>query len=298
MTTTPAHWANTTPAAPAVPWSVSPADLEALSADAPRWLVDGLLPAASVVTLAGTPGLGKSFCALSWAAHVATGSDWYDLAVEGPASAVYVLGEGWRSFGRRVGAWRETYGELPETLRFVDGQAHGIDITDPEKVGSLIENLRVWSPALVVLDTFSMLAGIQSENDNAEVARAYRQAHRIVAEIGCTVVLVHHVAKASGQVRGAGAIRGNSDCVIVAKQSTNEGEGFMLSTEGIDDGKQRDGEGRRLHGFSVVPPGVLGRSDQLGAKEERADALAALGMALARGEQPAEQGGVGGSQTP
>jgi RecA-family ATPase len=42
-----------------------------------RWLVDRLIPYRGLITLVGDPGSGKSFLALSLAAHVAAGRPWF-----------------------------------------------------------------------------------------------------------------------------------------------------------------------------------------------------------------------------
>lgn len=266
---------------PVPSWRVPASELQAAAAAAPDWLISDLLPSASVVVLAGTPGVGKSMTALSWAGAVATGRDWYGHKVRrGPV--VYVLGEGWSAFGRRVDAWESVHGSVGDDLSFIDGAAHGVDLANPASLAALIQQLVTDPPVLVFLDTFAMLSGVNDENSNSEVGRAMRAAHQIVQAVGCSVVLVHHVSKGTGQVRGATAFRGNADAVIVAGREERKDDqlpSFFLSTRGDDDGKQRDGEAVRLAGFSVASPGVLARSQQLAATGAAADALAALGAA-------------------
>lgn len=266
---------------PFVSWRVSADELKQQAAAAPDWLISELLPSGSVVVLAGAPGLGKSMTALSWASHVATGQDWYGHAVR-RGGVVYVLGEGWRSFGRRVTAWESVHGSVGTDLSFIDGATHGVDLANDASLLALVEQLRNDPPVMVVLDTFAMLSGVNDENSNSEVGRAMKAAHRIVQAVGCTVVLVHHVSKGTGQVRGATAFRGNADAVIVAgREERKDGQppSFFLSTRGEDDGKQRDGEPVRLGGFSVASPGVLARSQMLAETGVAADMLAALAAA-------------------
>lgn len=240
-------------------WSVSPAELKATAKSGPPPLINGLLPSQAVVTFAGQPGVGKSFTALSWAASVAAGDDWFGHRVATAYKVVYVLGEGWSQFGHRVKAWEEVDGKpLPDHLRFVDGTGHGIDLADPAQVDLMIERLKEIGPGLVIIDTFAMLARVESENDNAQVGRVYTGAQRIVRATGATVVLVHHVSKGAGQVRGATAFRGNADAVIVAATSGKDDDPtFFLSTRAEDDGKQRDMEPVKLYGFEIATPGVL-----------------------------------------
>lgn len=251
-------------------WSVSLDALKQVAASTPPPLIEDLLPSKAVVTFAGTPGIGKSFVALSWAAAVAGGVPWFDKAVQNPQYVAYVLGEGYSHFGKRVEAWEQVYGPMSRNLRFIDGASQGMNLADPQNVDDLIEKLRAMSPGLVIFDTFAMLAQVKSENDNSQVSEVFRAAHRIVQMTNATVVIVHHTTKDSGLVRGATAFRGNADTVIVASEATRKDDPtFELSTRGEENGKQRDGLPIKLDGFEVSAPGVLTRSKNV-AKQRAA----------------------------
>lgn len=258
-------------------WSLSPDSMRLVAANRPEPLIEGLLPSKAVVTLAGQPGIGKSFVCLSLAAAVACDMEWFGLKTCQPQYVAYVLGEGFSQFGHRVKAWEEANGPLGGHVRFIDGAAKGIDMCDPEHVDLLIEKLKTFTPGLVILDTFAMLARVMSENDNSQVAQVYRAAQRIVSEVGSTVVIVHHLSKDAGKVRGATAFRGNSDTVIIASKSKGEDQrGFMLSTRGEDDGKQRDGQPIKLEGFEISSPGLLTRNVRVVEHAKAVDGLEAL----------------------
>lgn len=259
---------------PAEGWSKSPAEMIALAQEDEHWLIEGLVPAHAAVLLAGEPGVGKSFVALTMAAKVATGQDFFTSAVEPdePRTVAYVLGEGFSRFGDRVSALQRDMGELPDDrLRFVDGAGHGVNLSDLASVTETCAQLAVIDPDLVVLDTFSMLAQVESENDNAGIADVMRVAGQMISEFGCSVMIVHHVNKSSGDVRGAGAFKGNVDTVVVAKRT--KGDQFKLSTQSADHGKQRDGEPVSIDGYSIV-------------SDERGDGL--LAFARSR-EEPAKK---------
>lgn len=247
---------------------VDPQEIKRVADNVPPMLVEGLVPSQAVVMLAGQPGIGKSFVALSMCASIAEGTPWFDLSTGEPRKALYVLGEGYAQVGRRVRAWeRLNERQMSDGVQFVDGAGFGIDLTNEERASALLAFVETEKPGIVVLDTFAMLARVESENDNAGVGNAMRVAHQIVQRTGTAVMFVHHVAKESGKVRGATAFRGNADTVIVAKRDERDGTGrtFLLSTEGEDDGKQRDSEAVREHGFEVVsfgPGGVLARVHQ------------------------------------
>ena len=209
------------------------------------------------MVLAGAPGTGKSFTALSWAAAIAEGSPWFGKATR-QASVLYVLGEGYAGFGSRVEAWETVNGRpMSNNIDFIDGLTYGASLKDPAAVQQLIGLINEVPTGLVVFDTLSVLANLTNENDNAEVAQIMANVHTIAQGTGATVMVIHHTTKSTGSVRGASAFVGNSDTVVVAAKEKNDNSTFLLSTSAQHGGKQRDGEPRIMSGFSIAAPGVL-----------------------------------------
>lgn len=274
-------------------FSVSPAMSKQISKNRPPQLIAGLLPSRAVVTLAGDPGIGKTFTAIDWAACISTGRDWHGIKTGEAKHVAYVVGEGWFPFGDRLTAWENVNNAvLTNNLRMVngqeplhtnDGQQLRLDLCNPVVISHLIQKLKVFSPALVVFDTFSVLAHVQSENDNSQVASVYANLQRIVSEVGTTVVVLHHLSKGEGRVRGAGAFVGNSDTVIAATYPkdvsghSDESEGFFLSTYATDHGKQRDCEPMRVEGFHIRDGGIVRDTTEI---DKRAAKSAAVNEAV------------------
>ena len=242
-----------------VPFSTSAAEMKQIAQNRPPQLINGFLPAEGVAVLAGAPGTGKSFTALSWAAAVAEGRNWNGRKTN-QTRVVYILGEGYGSFGERIAAWETVNGRpMPEGLRFVNGLQHNIDLKDSYAVEQLIQQLMNEWPGLIIFDTFSVLARVTNENDNAEVATVMANIHKIVQATNATALLIHHLTKSSGTVRGASAFVGNADTVVIAARNRDEktpGD-FLLSTDAYHGGKQRDGKPVTMNGFSIESPGVL-----------------------------------------
>ena len=233
--------------------------MEQIARNRPPELINGFVPSSGVMVLAGAPGTGKSFTALSWAAAIAEGSQWFGRQTR-KAPVVYVLGEGYSAFGERITAWKTTNGrEIPEDLLFMDGATLGIDLKAP--VEQLIGIFNLVKPGLIIFDTLSVLTRLTSENDNAEVSQVMANVNRIAQGTGATAMVIHHTTKTSGSVRGASAFVGNSDTVVVAAKEKNEGNTatntFLLSTSAQHGGKQRSGEPKIMSGFSIATPGVL-----------------------------------------
>lgn len=244
------------------PTFFSPKQMIQISQNRPQELIADVLPSMSVTVLAGAPGLGKSFVALSWAAAIAEGTPWFGQQVR-QAPVAYVLGEGWGGFGRRIDAWEAVNGRpMSNAVHFINGAQDRINLKDSQSVEQLINQLQQINPGLVIVDTFSMLAHVSNENDNAEVAQVMVNVNKIVQATGATVVLIHHVTKTTRSVRGAGAFVGNTDTVIIADRGINtvgSDSNFALTTDNELGGKRRDGTPTTLHGFYVAPSGVLSR---------------------------------------
>lgn len=228
----------------------------------PEELINGFVPSSGVMVLAGAPGTGKSFTALSWAAAIAEGSQWFGQQTR-QAPVVYVLGEGYRRFGKRTKAWASVNGgHEPDNVHFVDGLTQGINLKDADSVQQLIAMLAYVQPGLVIFDTLSVLSRLDSENDNSEVAQVMANVNTIAQGTGATAMVIHHTTKSTGSVRGASAFVGNADTVVVAVKEKNIEGGattspFLLSTSAQHGGKQRDGEPKIMSGFSIATPGVL-----------------------------------------
>jgi hypothetical protein len=218
------------------------ADLMAL--EAPKWQIPELVPAKSLVTLYGGPGVGKSFLALDFCLSIALGEPWQGRPVEqGPT--LYLACEGIAGIPKRVGAWLEHRGlSIPKelwkdvpfyyTTGFTDlrGQGPTTDLIralehDLESRGKGLE--------LVVLDTLSRsLGGGADENSASEMNMALDQLERIRQHTDATVMILHHTNKNKTAERGSTVLRGACDTMLLLQDN----ESHILLT--VD--KQRDWE--------------------------------------------------------
>ncbi|MDU7866195.1 MAG: AAA family ATPase, partial [Pantoea sp.] len=71
------------------------------------YLIKGYLPSASVTSAYGASGSYKSFLAVSWGCHIATGKPWAGRPVT-QGAVIYVVGEGGIGVPRRIRAWEES----------------------------------------------------------------------------------------------------------------------------------------------------------------------------------------------
>jgi len=68
------------------------------------FVIKGLLPEQSFVSMYGPSGSFKSFLALDWACHIASGIDWDGHKVK-QGAVLYVAGEGGFGVTKRIRAW-------------------------------------------------------------------------------------------------------------------------------------------------------------------------------------------------
>ena len=87
---------------------------------------------------------------------------------------------------------------------------------------------------LVVIDTWAHFVPVESENDNAQVARAARSLGRISAA-GAAVLIVHHMSKAGG-TRGGTALPAAVETVMEMRRPSTRGSLESESDEDADDG--------------------------------------------------------------
>ena len=202
------------------------------------WLIDDWLPSNGIAAIYGHPGCGKSFFALSMAAHVAAGKSWAGRHVE-RGLVLYVVAEGATGFRNRMYAMREA-GEIdPDApLAFV---ATPIDMqAEDGDVRALIETIRVAAeacglrPAMIVLDTLSKTFGAGKENTDDMVSYV-NNCQKVASAFTCLTVIVHHRPKdqESKDLRGHSSLRGNIDTAILVEK------GDIKTATTI---KQKDGE--------------------------------------------------------
>lgn len=220
----------------------------------PEWMIEGLIQGAGVIVLAGEGGIGKSFLALDWAAHIATGTPWQGRATK-RGRVLYVAAEGIDYFDDRLAAW-EQFNTVPvpdDRLVYVED---GFNLSDERAVEYMREVVAGQEIDVVILDTMSQLSAVENENDNAQLSAVMRQAKAIrEVRAGASVLILHHTNKGDkGRVRGASAIRNNADAVIVARAKA--GTTFGISTHVSDDGKQKNGSAEYIGGLYLQPVGT------------------------------------------
>lgn len=186
-------------------------ELEALPP--PEWLIDGLVPAKSLVMPYGPPKKGKTFIALSMALHISAGKDWMGRPVK-QGGVIYIAGEGVGGLGNRIRAMRSHYGFVGHLPFWIATRA--VNLSDADAVSSLIKLIRdtvLDEPIeLVIVDTLARASPGVDENSVKEMGVVIAACDQIKDEFECTVMPVHHAGKDEKRgARGTSAIHGALD---------------------------------------------------------------------------------------
>ena len=180
-------------------WSIE----EILAEGPPGWCVPGVWPEDSVTILAGRGGCGKSFLAVNLVSHIAAGEPVAGLESFGAPRqrcVIYCAGEGTHGTARRFVAADRGANYNISVIR------DGFDLVanTHQLQGAIAEaEARSGLDACIVVDTLAKHAGPDhDENDNSHAHRLINALHRL----GRPVLLIHHVTKDGGGVRGAGGL--------------------------------------------------------------------------------------------
>jgi AAA domain len=183
------------------------ADVFTLAAPATEWIVEGILPRASVTLLAGEPGSYKTWLALALLRGVASGGNFLGRKCA-QTSVLYLDRE------NPLAVMRERLAVLGiESSAAAESRIWGGWLGDaPPAIGDarLMEIARERRP-LIIFDSLIRFHAAADENSATEMAMVMQEL-RSLANAGATVVALHHKPKSEGShYRGSSDIAGGVD---------------------------------------------------------------------------------------
>jgi AAA domain/Bifunctional DNA primase/polymerase, N-terminal/Primase C terminal 1 (PriCT-1)/Winged helix-turn-helix DNA-binding len=185
---------------------------ELLTSPPTSYLIDHVLAARTTVVLYGEPGSGKTLIALEMAFCLASGLPWQGHNVIG-GPVLYLATEGHAALPDRLRALCSHHGvHLIPHLKFLN---RGVDLTDRVFLGAFEELVEREQPTLVVVDTMARAIGTGEENSSRDVNALIGNLEALRERCpGLTVLVLHHPAKSSGDLRGSSAIKASADLVL------------------------------------------------------------------------------------
>lgn len=194
-----------------------------------EWLIKGIIPSREAVLIYGAPQTGKSFETQNLAMHIARGIDFQGRRTK-KAGVVYCAFEGGKGFKGRQIAYANHHGMTPDDDVDMVVLTRRADLFgNDEDINALIEEIRHWKSVfttelgLVVLDTWSAATPGADENAGKDVSRVKERVMRIVSDLGCAVIVVHHKPAAGGRPRGHGSLTGDFETTIDIDWVTESG---------------------------------------------------------------------------
>ncbi len=196
------------------------------------WLVDGVIQQGSAVLLYGESRIGKSFLALDLAVALAAGNNWFGYPVR-RSRVIFFAAESPAGLRQRLCAHRVwNSSELPDQLSFMRSQ---LDLSRTEDIDRLIATIQGKADVLVV-DTFNAASAEVDENSSREIGRVLNGVRRIVSELGCTVIFVHHCGWSDhDRPRGHSSLAAAMDTrILVTRESGHPSWRVRGQREGAD----------------------------------------------------------------
>ena len=191
-----------------------------ISLEPPSWLIDGILPEASVAAIVAPSYSGKSFIAIDMACSIASGTPYHGRQVAS-GEVFCVIGESRTGWRRRVASWCK--GRDVDVSRQRLGlhcSKYGLNFRDPATIDGIKAELRACeSVKLIVIDTLARTFGGGNENAAQDMGQFIDACDALKFEFGAAVLIVHHMGKDSGAgARGSSAFYGALDTSMLVKR--------------------------------------------------------------------------------
>lgn len=199
-----------------------------------KWLVKDYIPEQTLGVLYGPSGHGKTFVALDFGLHIATGRSWHGRQVK-QGVVVYIAGEGQRGIQKRVAAWCIHHGvAMQEPEFYVTNKA--VPLLDQASLVAFIRQVEESVEAaggqvdLVIVDTLARNFGDGNENATEDMNRFVAACDEIKHLTQSSVLVVHHTGLTDGnRMRGSSALKGAIDVQLKAEEPSSQ-PGFTRLT--------------------------------------------------------------------
>ena len=233
----------------------------------PSWVIHDVWPEGGVNVLFGEPGSRKSFLALDWALHRATGRPWHGRAVK-KGRVLYVAAEGVYGMGARAQAWAEHHG-VDDVPSFVMKKG-AYNLLEEETFKWLRELIVNSDIDLIIYDTLrkSMTGG--DENSTIEVGIMMSRLEELSVDLGTDSLLIHHTNR-SGAMRGSSAILGDAYNVMELRVARGSHRLKPHKFKDAPDSWELELDFAEVAGSLVVTGATAARDDgeAVGANEQR-----------------------------
>lgn len=223
--------------------------------EAPNELVEGLITIGSMSVLYGDSNSGKTFFALSLAAHIASGQEFFGRQID-PGLVVYLASEAPGSIRSRMQAIKKAFGctlenlaMVPVPLNFYANQGDANDVIELVKT---IEQLKSQPVRLIIGDTLSRMSAGANENSGEDMGPVMARFDSVAQATGAAILIIHHNGKDQAKgARGWSGIRAHIDTEI----EVVEKDGIRSAT--ITKQRELSGKGESIYfQLKVIEMGI------------------------------------------
>ena len=186
--------------------------------EAPNELVEGLMTIGGMAVLYGDSNSGKTFFALSLAAHIASGQEFFGRQID-PGLVVYLASESPGSIRSRMQAIKKEFGctlenlaMVPVPLNFYANQGDAQDVIELVKT---VEQLKGSPVRLIIGDTLARMSAGANENSGEDMGPVMARFDAVAQTTGAAMLIIHHNGKDQAKgARGWSGIRAHIDTEI------------------------------------------------------------------------------------
>ena len=177
-----------------------------------EWIIKDWIEKNTIVFMYGKSNQYKSYVALSFAYHLATGKNIDSFEIK-QSKVLFVATEGLNTLPNRYKALEQTYGEVPnKSLGIYTGKTFS---WDNDFIDEFIKVIKPSEFSLVIIDSLSASLTNETLNSDSVVRNVISQIKRIRDEANTTVMVVAHTGKnVSKGMMGSAVLRNDVDTEI------------------------------------------------------------------------------------
>ena len=221
-----------------------------------EWLVEGLLAKGESVMIRGPSGAGKTFVAIDLIKSLLTYQPWMDEHAINPdgdetLTVAYATNEGTRALANRFESALGGQIDTPGLQVFIDVP----QLFDQDGESGVIQFMEDYlaqyesTPDVLVIDTLSAATVGAEENSAKDMNVVMNAVKQIQADWDCSVILLHHDGKHTGQERGSTVLRASMDLVLAVSENSD------AEPRSVRVDKCKDGPGGDIFAFQLEESG-------------------------------------------
>lgn len=191
-----------------------------------NWDLEGFIASNSLALLVGPSGHFKTFLAIDWSMHIASGNPWLGRQVT-QRPVLFIAGEGRAGVIRRMRGWLLHHKKRAPPVYISRAPTQLMLSGEVSEIQKFLQCHNQIEP-FIVLDTLARNFGPGNENSTADMSSAIATLDLVLrAGVGATVLVVHHapwesLSGAALRSRGSSALPGAADTIVTCRYTNGK----------------------------------------------------------------------------